>query len=229
LIVAIHQPNYLPWMGYFSKIARSDIFVFLDDVPFSKGSYSNRVKVMGDQVTRWLSVPVSVNLGDMICDTQPAKPDWKASHISSLKNFYAKAEFFDSAWPILEEIFDDLPNGSLSLSNRFLVESICRRLRIDCAFDSSSNYETGELKGDDRLIKLLEQVSPQATYLSGKGAQNYQDPEKFLHAGFGFEYIKFSHPVYSQMSDEFAPGLSIVDVIFNVGWEQAGILVHQGN
>src|SRR3546814_3690829 len=88
MIVAIHQPNYLPWLGYFHKIARADVFVFLDDVQFSKNGYTNRVRILGDGAARWLTIPAAVHLGDPIGAVRPARPDWCRSeeHTSELQS-----------------------------------------------------------------------------------------------------------------------------------------------
>lgn len=227
MIVAIHQPNYLPWIGYFRKISRSEIFVFLDDVPFSKGSYTNRVKVLGSGAERWLTVPVSMKLGDKINAIRPAKPGWRESHMSSLMNYYADAGSFKTAWPILKDILSNLPDGNLDRINRDLVEAISGEMGMTCEFVASSDYHTNDLTGDDRLINLLTQIAPNATYLSGKGANTYQDPQKFHRAGFDFSYSEFEHPHYPQLSEKFLPGVSIVDLILNVGWKQAGRLIDQ--
>lgn len=225
--VAIHQPNYLPWIGYFHKIAQCDIFIFLDDVSYSKGSYTNRVKVLGAGVERWLSIPVSAKLGENINVIRPAKPNWQESHISVLANYYAKSECFKVAWPKLKDILSNPPNGNLDCINRCLVEAISAELDLACKFIPSSDYKTGNLTGDERLVSLLTQVAPNGTYLSGKGANVYQDPKKYRAAGFGFQYLDFDHPQYRQLSEEFIPGLSIIDLILNVGWKQAGILIKQ--
>src|ERR1043165_5716491 len=91
-IVAIHQPNYFPWLGYFAKMARSDAFVFLDDVQYSKNSYINRVQIKGKE---WLTVPVSHHLGDPINRVQCADPRWRAKHLDKLRATYAKTAHFD--------------------------------------------------------------------------------------------------------------------------------------
>ena len=227
MFVAIHQLNYLPWIGYFRKIAQCDVFVFLDDVPFSKGSFTNRVKVLGSGVERWLSVPVSANLGDKINAIHPAKPNWLNSHMSSLTNYYVGAECFKTAWPKLRDILAQVPNDRLDRINSCLVEAISAELGLTCKFVRSSDHETGDSTGDRRLIDLLTQITPNATYLSGKGAKTYQDPEKYRASGFGFRYSDFDHPRYRQLSDAFVPGLSVVDLILNVGWKQAGQLIKQ--
>jgi hypothetical protein len=225
LIAAIHQPNYLPWIGYFSKISQSDTFVFLDDVPFSKGGYTNRVRVFGAEEERWLGIPVSVSLGDKISEVFPAKSGWRESHVSSLRNYYSKAEYFHAAWPKVEEVFSKAPKGSISEINIYLIMAIAKELNISCQFIMSSDYDIGEDSGDDRLINLLKQIDPAAIYLSGKGAVNYQNPKKFNQAGLGFRYIEFIHPEYPQTSGRNSPGLSVIDLILNVGWKKAGEII----
>jgi hypothetical protein len=225
LIISIHQPNYLPWIGYFRKIAQSDVFVFLDDVLFSKGSYTNRVKVLANGEARWLSLPVKSKLGDRIDEVEPAKPNWRESHLSSIRNYYGKSPFFATVWPVLEEMILNAPENNIAQINGAIVEAICNALSLECTFVYSSNLNTGELSGDDRLISLLTGISPTATYLSGRGADNYQDPDKYLAVGLGFRYSDFQHPDYPQSGNKFVPGLSVIDLAMNVGWKQSGNII----
>ena len=99
MIVAIHQPNYLPWLGYFYKIARADVFVFLDDAQYSKNSYTNRVQVSEPGGAKWLTVPVSYNFGDLISDVRPAVPDWPSRHMDTIRNYYRSAPCYRAVWP----------------------------------------------------------------------------------------------------------------------------------
>ncbi len=217
-IVAIHQPNYLPWLGYFHKIARADVFVFLDDVQFSKNSYINRVRILAGGKQRWLTVPVSVHLGDAIKTVRPARTDWAAAHLDTMRTFYGEAHSFRAVWPTLAEIYAALPHGSIAASNRALVEGVAGELGLQCRFLASSEIETGAAAGDDRLVRIVQAVAPDGTYLSGKGGANYQDPDRFTAAGLGFRYTDFAHPRYDQGGGEFVAGLSVVDAIFQLGW-----------
>ena len=95
-LIAIHQPNYLPWLGYFEKIRRADVFVFLDDCQFSKGSYTNRVRIGQGE---WLTLPVSNSFGAAINETKIADPDWLEKHLARLEETYKKAKCFKQVWP----------------------------------------------------------------------------------------------------------------------------------
>lgn len=218
MIVAIHQPNYLPWLGYFHKIALADVFVFLDDVQYSKNSYINRVQILGNGAPRWLSVPVSAHLGDAIDTVRPARADWASAHLDTLRTFYTAAPAFAAVWPRLKEIYAGLPAGDLAAMNRALIEAMAGELGLKCRFLASSGIETGDASGDARLVKIVAAVAPGGTYVSGQGGAKYQDPDKFTGAGLGFRHAGFSHPTYDQGGGEFVSGLSVIDAAFRLGW-----------
>ncbi len=222
--VGIHQPNYLPWLGYFHKIARSDVFVFLDDVQFSKNGYCNRVQILQSGKPRWLSIPVSYKFGDVIENTTPAQADWPQRHIDTFRTTYAKANHFKAVWSSLKDMFDAIPAGSLAQSNRYLIEAISGRLDLSCQFDASSSFETKDFTGDDRLIQIVKMIEPGSSYLSGSGGANYQDKTKFVAAGLSLKYTEFEPAAYGQNIEPFVPGLSIVDAIFHLGWEETARL-----
>lgn len=225
----IHQPNYLPWLGYFYKMAAADIFIFLDDAQFSKNSYINRVQVLSGDGARWLTVPVSVHLGDPINRVRPAREDWPARHLDTLAGLYRGAPAFRSVWPRVKDFFHCLPPGTLAESNRFLVERIAGELGLGCKFLAASELAVGALAGDDRLVALVAAAAPGGCYLSGRGGEKYQDPAKFSAAGLQFRYTDFQHPVYDQGRREFTPGLSIMDAVFRLGWAgAAGLLAAKG-
>ena len=225
--VAVHQPNYLPWLGYFAKMARADVFVFLDDVQFSKQSYINRVQILGHNGSRWLTVPVRVSLGQAIKEVRPAKAGWARAHLDTLRGFYKAAPAFRSVWPDIEEIYGRLANGDLASNNRQLIENIAARLDLSPDFRASSEFATGAAASDDRLIAIVRAIAANGTYLSGKGGANYQDPVKFARAGFSLDYVEFSHPSYAQNTNEFVAGLSVLDAVFHLGWDRAAALVRQ--
>ena len=227
MIVAIHQPNYLPWLGYFHKIAQADVFVFLDDVQFSKNGYINRVRILANGTARWLTVPVSVHLGDAINAVYAARADWRVAHLDTLKTFYGGAAAFAAVWPRLREIYAGLPADQLAASNRVLIERVAGELGLRCRFLASSEIDSGAMSGDDRLVRIVAAVAANGTYLSGKGGASYQDPDKFGAAGLGFRYTDFHHPVYDQGpgNHAFVPGLSAVDPVFRLGWSGAAELL----
>ncbi len=224
-IVCIHQPNYLPWLGYFHKIARSDVFVFLDDVQFSKNGYCNRVQILQDGKPRWLSIPVAYEFGSPIDQVLPAQADWPRRHIDTFRTTYANAEHFKPVWSSLKEIFDAMPAGNLAQTNRFLIEAVAEKLSLSCKFDASSEIEIIESTGDERLIRIVAEIDPRGGYLSGSGGAKYQDEAKFTAAGLSLTYTEFEPSAYAQNTEPFVPGLSIVDALFHLGWKEAGRLV----
>jgi hypothetical protein len=224
--VSIHQPNYAPWLGFFRKIALADTFVFLDDVQFSKGSYTNRVQILSGSQPAWLSVPVSFAFGDPIIAVDVGKAGFVDAHLRRLEGAYKGAAAFREVWPDVETIYRSLPDGPLAGSNIALLEAICGRLGIEARFLRSSDLGFADLASDDRLIALVQALDPQGTYLSGKGGATYQDPRKFAAAGLKLEYLDFVPPAYPQAGTEgFVPGLSVLDAIFNVGFEGTAALV----
>jgi hypothetical protein len=225
LVVAIHQPNYLPWMGYFSKIYLADVFVFIDDVALSKGSYTNRVKILGEGKERWLTQPVSVHLGDKINAVYPSKENWAKSHLSTLRGFYGKENSFRETWPRVGDILASVPNSNLAVINRYLVEAFVAELGFSSRFISSSEIPIGDVVSSDRLVEITRSISPTATYLSGKGAEKYQDENKFSEAGLGFSYTEFTPPTYKQGNPQFVPGLSTIDAILRLGWSATADLI----
>jgi len=225
LTVAIHQPNYAPWLGYFAKMAASDLFVFLDDAQYSKNNYINRVQVLGPAGPRWLTVPVSHAFGAPITEVRPARPDWKRAHLDSLRSFYRKAPCFAAVWPEVEAVYEALGDGSLADINIALVTALADRLAIRCRFHRSSAIDTGDARAGDRLVALVRALAPGGTYLSGRGGAKYQDPEAFARAGLSLRYRDFAHPVYPQTDRAFAPGLSVLDALFHIGWSATADLL----
>ena len=219
LTVAIHQPNYAPWLGYFAKIARADLFVFLDDVQFSKNSYINRVQVLGNGAARWLTVPVSVHLGQTITEVRPAQLGWEERHLDTLRGSYRRAQHFREMWPLVNTLYADLPDTSIAASNRMLVERIAGVLGLKSRFVMSGDIPTDGATSDTRLARIVQATAPGGTYLSGRGGAGYQSPATFAQAGLSLAYADFQHPEYIQGDTAFVGGLSILDALFHCGIE----------
>ncbi len=225
MIVAIHQPNYVPWLGYFAKLAQADIFVFLDDVQFSKNGYTNRVQVLNGDRRHWLTVPVRVSLGDAIDAVVPAKPGWAASHRDSLANFYRRTPAFGEVWPDIEALYEGSPSGDIAASNAYLIDKLAGLLGLSRRTVKSSAIETGDAVGDARLAAIVAELAPGGTYLSGAGGKNYQDPATFSENGIGLQYTRFVHPEYDQGGVAPEHGLSLLDAVFRLGWSATHDLI----
>ena len=221
MIVAIHQPNYLPWLGYFRKIAKADIFVFLDDVQFSKNGYINRVQILGSQGTHWLSVPVTKKFGLNINETKVASHDWVRKHRSTLRHFYQRSPEFDTVWSDISDVFDAIEvEADLATINMYLVKYLAGRLGLKVEWRESSEFETGDVRGDDRLIALMQAIAPGQCYLSGASGAKYQSEVKFSDAGLSLKYSDTTNLIYPQIGSCFTSGLSALDAVFMLGWEK---------
>ena len=224
-IVAIHQPNYLPWLGYFHKLARADAFIFLDDVQFSKGSYTNRVQILRDGQPVWLTQPIRHRFGQAVADVEFSQPDWVRRHLDALRGAYARAPAFRAVWPALADMLGQVTGLKLAAANRRLIELIAARLGLRARFHAASELGIGADDADARLAQMVARLAPAGTYLSGRGGAKYQDPAVFAAAGIQLAYTDFRHPAYPQPGTGFTPGLSIVDALFAAGWEATARLV----
>lgn len=208
MLVACHQPNLLPWLGYFAKLAQADRFVLLDRVQFprtSRGTYTNRVQLMLGGQPAWLTVPVVREgvqaIGDVrIDDTQP----WRRKAIRSIEQSYAKAPGFAEAMPLVRELLQ-LDTDRIAVLN----EEAIRRLAPQDAHKlvRQSDLPAVDAAATDLLIGLVKAAGGD-TYLSGDGADGYQDEPKYAAARLGFRLLGFEHP-----DTGAPPGLSIVDAL----------------
>jgi hypothetical protein len=222
--VAIHQPNYLPWLGYFEKIARSDVFVFLDDVEYSSSSWINRNKLKTPDGWTWLTVPVRGSSGP-IAAAEIADDSWREGHEKSLQMNYGGAAHFEEFADVFEETYARSWESLCEL-NVHLIRELADRLGLDCEFVRSSALDVDATKGE-RIVRLCETLEADR-YLSGEGARSYNDPARFERAGVDLAYQSFDCPRYEQRFDGFVPNLSAVDAMLNVGSEGTRELLRSG-
>ncbi|WP_338880515.1 WbqC family protein [Achromobacter veterisilvae] len=220
-LCAIHQPNFFPWLGYFDKISRSDVFVFFDDVQLQKtrGGWANRVQLLVGGQARWISAPLDRAYHGVkpICEVRFSanEPHWRESLRKTVLAQYSKAKYFKSVQPWLDPL---IMNQEVSLSeyNITAINEICNRIGLKCnAIKSSSLITQGN--STDLLISTVIAAGANA-YLCGGGASGYQEDEKFGIRGLDLEYQNFAHPRYQQFKgDDFLPGLSIIDALMHCG------------
>lgn len=216
--VGIIQSSYIPWRGYFDFIDDADLFIYLDDAQYSKGTWRNRNKIKTANGTLWLTVPVSFRLSAEACKIEDIKIDyaknWAEKHIKTLTQSYSKAPFFR---PGAEELFDLLRRRyeSISQLNTTLNAWIMRQLHITTETRMSAELQATGLK-TDRLIDLLAKVGA-TTYISGPSARDYLDIKKFREAGIGLEFKSYEYPEYPQLHGPFEAHVSVLDLLFNCG------------
>lgn len=215
MIVSIHQPAYIPWMGYFDKMAKSDVHIFLDDVLYSKNNLFNRNKIKTPQGSQWLTIPVNAHshlpLNQIkIDDTQP----WQKQHWTAIVLNYSRAKFFKQYETGLKPLYQQ-PWEYLVDFNIALNQLIAGWLKITPKFYKSSEMSvpgTSNL----RLVNLCLKVGAQA-YLSGQGAKKiYLDETVFKDHKIKIVYQQFKLKPYPQLWGQFIPDLSVLDYLFNV-------------
>ena len=225
MIVAIHQPNYLPWSGYFYKIAKADIFVLLDNVQYEKNGYTNRCQMKTSQGAQWLTMPIEKKFPQLITKAKLINfPKECKRHLKTIQLNYKKTEYFNDLFPDLKQILEK-DWKYLSELNIELIKFLIKKIGIKTKIEIASNYNF-QGKSTDLLINICKRFNAK-TYLSGKGGANYQDEKKFETSKIDLEYTNFDHPIYSQLWGEFIPGLSVIDLLFNYGSSSIKILLGQ--
>lgn len=214
MIVAIHQPNLFPWLGYFDKIRRCDVFVFLDDVQFSKQSWINRVRVNVQGKSQWLTCPVvrETMAGPIRHCLISEHGAWRDKAIKTLTMNYSRAPNVSQCLERIEPMLRR--SGLLADFNIAAICTIARMLGLKPRFVRQSALGA-EGNATDLLIDIVRRVGG-STYLSGGGAQGYQDDEKFDRAGLRLVYQNFTHRPYAPTPHDL-PGLSVIDYLM---WAQ---------
>ncbi len=217
MIAAIHQPQYLPYLGFFDKLARCDVFIALDNVQFQKNGLQNRNKIKNREGWQWLTVPVSHTHDTHISDVTISDPfRWGRKHWSALQTNYGRAPHY--AWcaealkPVFDATWTHLSPLCLELTR---VTRELLALRAPCVLASTL---PGGGEASTLLISLCKAVGAD-TYLSGPGGRGYMDLEAFERANVRVLFQEFVHPEYPQVFPEagFQSRLSVVDALFNCG------------
>ncbi|MDI1355066.1 MAG: WbqC family protein [bacterium] len=214
--VAVIQSNYIPWRGYFDFINSVDTFVIYDDVQFSKGSWRNRNKVKFRNETKWITLPVKINLGMLINEVKiNNSKDWKKEHADLFKLSLSHAPNYKEAI----ELWDEGVNKSteyLSELNEHMMKTICSYMGISTKFVRSEKYNLSGTK-TDRLMDLFTKLDC-TSYLSGPAADDYLDFEHFRNNKIALKYKSYDYNPYPQHDGfEFNGGVSIIDLIANTG------------
>jgi hypothetical protein len=220
-LVAIHQPNFFPWLGYFDKIARSDVFILLDHVQFQKtgGTWSNRVKLLQGGEARWVTAPILRQFhGVLAVGEMEFQPDglWREKVIKSLVTNYARTPYFRDVMDFLEPLIRN-PEGNIARYNGRAIKAIAQYLGLPIEKFRWSSEMVVDGRASEMLISLTRAVGGTA-YMCGGGAEGYQEDATFAAAGVGLIYQNFQQPVYPQIGSKvFVPGLSVIDALMNVG------------
>lgn len=223
MIVAAHQPLYLPWLGYLDKLAGADLFVVMDDLQYEAQNFQNRNRVKLNNGAGWLTVPLERgHQSDLICDKRirndaNPKEHWQRRHWASLQIHYGRSPFFARYAPELEEVYTrrwerlvDLDLHILELARRWYGITVPIVLSSSLGLDGQRT---------DRIADMCRKVGAKV-YLSGRGGSvDYLDQTTLARAGVTVAWQSFTHPIYPQRYPElgFVPKLGFLDALFNMG------------
>lgn len=227
--LAVLQPGYLPWLGFFDQVRRCDVFVFYDDVQFDKHGWRNRNRIKTANGPVWLTVPVlhKGRMGQLVHQVEvDGRQDWARRHLRGIEQAYAKAPFASRYLPQLA----DLLNREWALLAELdiaLTRMMCGWFGIDRPMHRSSQLD---VEGDRnaRLVALCRAFGARR-YLSGNAAKSYLDVALFEAEGIAVEWQDFDHPVYPQLHGPFEAHMSALDCVLNTGPECAQILSAGGS
>jgi len=226
VIASIHQPGYLPWHGYFHRLAISDVHIFLDNVQYEKNGFNNRVKVRRGTEDQWLSVPVKTKGrfgANLLCETEIDDTQrWAAKHWSTLQQSYARAPHFGSHASFFDQMYRHRWSSLLELNLRgigYLIE----QLGIGCRLVKASSLGAAGQEAD--LVLNLCRAVGATTYVSGINGRSYLDKTSFDEAGIELRFQAYHEPQYVQCHGGFRPFMSVVDLLFNHGSDARSILL----
>jgi hypothetical protein len=213
--VTIHQPQFLPWLGYLDKIDQADLFIMLDTVQFKKNEWQNRNRIRTAKGWQWVTVPVLQHFGQRI-DEVVINPTaaWKAQHLRALDMHYARAPYRNRYLTQLRELYST-PWNKLSDLSKATVQWLLEAYGITTPVHSAADYAARD-EPTDRLIDLCRAVGA-TQYLAGPGAEHYMDKPRFESAGVRLEIQVFKHPIYCQVYEPFEPNLSALDLLLMQG------------
>ena len=225
MIISGHQPNYLPWLGYFHKMMSCDLFIILDDVLHSKGAITNKNKIKGPEGDRLLSIPLA-RKKTLIKDTIIIKQhNWQQKHFNSMQTCYAKASYWKEYKDYFLPIYEN-PGENLADLNLRLIQVVRDLLDIKTPMIRSSQLQDIPGTKGTKIINLCKHLGADIC-LSGIGARTYNDDEEFKKNNLRLVYQEFEHPIYPQLWGKFIPNMSAVDLLFNCGPESKYYLSRQ--
>ena len=213
--ITIHQPNFLPYLGFFDKCDYAEALVLYDTTQFKKNDYQNRNKIKGKDRWFWLTVPVNYNFGDSINEVKiDNSKEWKEHHLKSLETCYSRSKYFNQYFQKIKEIYwEDWE--FLSNFNIGLIKFVLKELRIKCRVTLSSELKIKD-HGAKALIEICRKLKS-TDYISGKAGKKYLDINLFRKTGLNVEFQNYQHPQYNQRFEGFEPYMCILDLLFNEG------------
>jgi len=219
MVVTIHQPEHLPWLGFFDKVRQADVFVMLDHVQYRRRYFQNRNRISTTQGSIWLTVPVLVKgkydqLINQVRIDNEGHPRWKQKCWHSIAHSYTKTAYFSHHADFFEDLYKKEWDRLVGL-NESIIRYLLKALGIKVTIVQSSTLHVTQEKGD-LILEICKKLGAE-TYLSGISGKDYLDVERFAEQGIQLKFQEFHHPIYQQLHEPFQPCMSAIDLLFNYG------------
>lgn len=226
MIVFVHQPEYIPWIGFFDKLARCDTFVIYDDAQYQHGGFHNRNKIRTRIGWRWLTVPIIHGHPQTIKDVKIAGKEWKNKQLGLITQNYRHAPFYKQYYPLFRDAINSDHELLIGL-NLHLIKAVAEALNIKVNMVRSSEFPYLGREKNEKLVSICKHMGADV-YLSGSGGRNYVNEELFREAKITVQWHSYTHPAYKQTFEGFQPNMSILDLLFNIGAEAKQTLLQGG-
>jgi len=235
--IGMLQPGYVPWLGFFEQIYRVDLFVILDDVQYTKGSWRNRHRIRTRRNWCWLTVPIyqKARFGQLIKDAEiDSTKNWAKKHWYCLRENYYHSEYWDFYSPFFKDIYTikwhSLINFDMEILH-FLIEVLGIKTKIIkasslCLNEKYKKKYPKEGNATERNIFYLKELGADRFYEGAMG-RDFLDQKRFEEADIQLIYQNYQHPTYTQRFEPFIPYLSTIDLLFNYGPKSLSVILNQ--
>lgn len=220
--VAIHQPEHLPWLGFFHKMSMSDVFVLLDNVPYSKNDFQNRnrIRTSGtDKGWSWLTVPILTKgrFGQKISEVEINNDNrtWSRRAWKTIDYSYNRAAYFEKHQGFFYDLYNAKTWDKLADLNVQIIDYLVQVLAMDAEVVLASDLDVSG-SGTELLLGICQKLEAEV-YISGRFGRDYLDEAQFNQQGIRVVYQDFQHPEYSQVYEPFIGNMSVIDLLFNYG------------
>lgn len=222
MIITIHQPQFMPWLGYFDKMDQADLFVFLDNVQFKKNEWQNRNKIKTAQGWQWITVPVRYRFPQKINEVLiNNNVNWHRKHLEALATNYSKTPFFRQYIHFFQDFYANKWDKLVDV-NVEMIKLLKDLLNIESRTLMASGFIARD-RSTDRLVDICKAIGAD-TYISGPSGANYIDFERFQAENIHVLFHDFHHPSYPQLYGDFLSHMSVIDILFNCGPESLSII-----
>lgn len=226
MICAAHQVHFLPYLGFFDKLMKSDVFILVDDFQYVKQGHQNRNYIKTSEGALWLTISVSnFNQGDMIKDIKVSNHDFIKQHLGAIRGAYAKTKYFNTYFLDIEKLYLSCVNKEkLSEISMIFLNYFIKILETETKIVHIKDLNVVPADEPTQRIANMCKAVGADTYLSGDGAKDYLLPDVLEENGINLKWQNFKHPIYEQKWGEFLPNMCILDALFNIGPELKNII-----